>query len=166
MNPGLSWQRLTQSDLGVVVATASQIHIGLPERPEVFEEKWRLFPAGCFKLADRDKLAGYGFSHPWRFGEVPQLDDFLQRLPADADCLYLHDAVVLPAYRGQGAAVEFIRIAKNLAAEKQLRHLAMVSVYGTSVFWGGMGFKLETKPELTAKLQSYGPTAKYMTCAI
>jgi len=50
--------------------------------------------------------------------------------------------------------------------EKEIRHdlrsLALVSVYGTYVFWERFGFQTTAAPELADKLKSYGDTGRYM----
>ena len=40
--------------------------------------------------------------------------------------------------------------------------LALVSVYGTYVFWERYGFQTTSDPELADRLKSYGETARYM----
>lgn len=160
----LSWQPIEPGDISNIVAIAAQIHAGLPEREEVLAEKTRLFPTGCRKLIQHGALVGYGLSHPWRLNTVPPLDEFLQTLPAGPDCLYIHDIAVLPVGRGQGASTAFLEIVQTQAHAANLAHLAMVSVYGTSRLWSGFGFSVVDDSALTAKLKTYGNTARYMTC--
>jgi len=92
----IKWVRLLESDISEVDRIASHIHPTLPERPDVFAEKVRLFSEGCFKLLFEGRMAGYAISHPWKLYSVPPLDTFLQILPNDADCIYVHDVAVLP----------------------------------------------------------------------
>jgi hypothetical protein len=161
----LHWRRAKSSDLQRVNEIADQIHTGLPERPEVFAEKVRLFPEGALVLPAGDKIVGYGITHPWKLCQIPPLDTFLEKLPGDADCLYVHDVVVLPEFRGKLAAGSYIETISRLAKAMHIRSLALVSVYDTDPLWGRFGFCVVT-PEagLSAKLRSYGDTAKYMIC--
>ena len=157
-----SWQPLLLSDMDLVNEIADGVHTGLPERPEVFAEKVKLFPAGCRKLILDNQIVGYGISHPWRLGSIPPLDEFLESLPPAPGCLYIHDVVVIPAARGCGAAAQYVDYIHGLAVEMGIRALALVSVYGTDVLWGRFGFQTILHDGLIHKLASYGATAKYM----
>lgn len=159
MPPDSSWRPLTQADLPDVARIAGVVHPELPERREVFEEKLRLFPTGCFAFETAGGVAGYALAHPWTLDDIPPLDSFLKRLPSAPDCLYLHDVALLPAARGAGAAAALLTTLTRIASDRNLPALALVSVYGTARLWGRLGFE-ETTP--TKKLGDYGPTARYM----
>lgn len=158
------WQALLLSDLESVNRIADLIHTSLPERPEVFEEKVKLFPNGCRKLVSGHNIVGYGISHPWMLYSIPPLDEFLKSLPTKPQCLYIHDIVVLPEARGTHAASRYVDYIKQLAAAMTISSLALVSVYGTDVLWRRFGFRVVQNPELDRKLVSYGTSAKYMVC--
>jgi predicted N-acetyltransferase YhbS len=157
------WAPLLLRHLDRVNEIADSIHTALPERPEVFEEKCRLFPEGSRVLVSGDRVIGYGVSHPWLLGQIPPLDEFLHALPDEPTCLYLHDIVVLPEARGQNAAGAFVKLLEDVARQRSIPHLALVSVYGTDALWSRFGFAVADRPELATKLTTYGPTAKYMT---
>jgi ribosomal protein S18 acetylase RimI-like enzyme len=156
------WRGMRRDDLADVCRVAGSVHPDLPERREVFEEKFRLFPAGCFALELNGALAGYGISHPWKLYEIPPLDAFLKRLPSPPDCLYLHDVAATPAARGYGAAARLIRRLSGVARKEGLACFALASVGGTDGFWRGMGFEAVSEDRLAGKLESYGPGALYM----
>lgn len=156
------WRAMRPGDLAEVCRIANGVHPGLPERPEVFEEKLRLFPAGCFALELGGSLVGYAISHPWTLFEIPPLDAFLERLPSSPDCLYLHDVAVTPAARGRGAAAQLMDRLCLLASREGVGFIALTSVYETAGFWRGMGFAAASSDRLAEKLQSYGPSACYM----
>ncbi len=59
-----------------------EIHVDFPERMDVFAEKIRLFPEGCWKRVRKDQIVGYGIAHPWQLFSIPPLDQFLNNLPA------------------------------------------------------------------------------------
>jgi hypothetical protein len=158
-----AWMPLLPEHLDRVNEIADSIHTTLPERPEVFEEKCLLFPEGCRVFVRGERILGYAVSHSWLLDGIPPLDEFLRALPEQPTCLYLHDIVVLPEARGQKAAEGFLGLLENLARQMSVCHLALVSVYGTDALWGRHGFEVTRRPELAAKLRSYGPTAKYMT---
>ncbi|HZR75129.1 GNAT family N-acetyltransferase [Bradyrhizobium sp.] len=161
----LHWRKANSSDLQRINEIADRIHTGLPERPEVFEEKVRLCPEACLVLLAGDEIVGYGISHPWKLHQIPPLDTFLENLPPNPDCIYVHDVVVLPEFRGKLAVGMYIEVIAQLAKAMNIGSLALVSVYDTDPLWSRFGFRV-VPPDttLSAKLQSYGETAKYMIC--
>jgi hypothetical protein len=163
----LNWALATHADLAAIGDIAAHIHPDLPERPEVFEERWRLFPAGCQVLVDRSgRIAGYGLSYPWKLRAIPALDAFIGRLPSDADCLYVHDIALVPEARGRHAAQRYVRWARGAATALHIQNLACVSVYGTYVLWERFGFSTVVSPAIENHLASYGGTAKYMVAPV
>src|SRR3954447_18093660 len=58
------WRPSRAPDLPAIGAIAARIHPDLPERPEVFAEKMRLYPDGCRVLATDDGIVGYRLAHP------------------------------------------------------------------------------------------------------
>ncbi|MBR0847139.1 GNAT family N-acetyltransferase [Bradyrhizobium diazoefficiens] len=156
------WRPALPSDLDAISAIAAQIHPDLPERAEVLAEKMRLCPEGCRVLVAGDEIVGYGLSHPWMRHRIPPLDDFLEALPDDADCFYVHDVAVLAGGRG-GAARAYVAGIEDLARSSGIATLALVSVYATRPLWQRLGFRaLAADADLRAKLASYGAGATYM----
>jgi GNAT superfamily N-acetyltransferase len=157
-----NWRPARVSDLRAIVAIAAQIHPDLPERFEVFVDKMELYPPGCRVFVANDAVAGYGLAHPWKLRQIPPLDGFLDRLPEDADCHYIHDIAVLPDFRG-GVARDYVATIAQLARASHIATLALVSVYATRPMWERLGFRPVTADaELRAKLASYGDSATYM----
>jgi GNAT superfamily N-acetyltransferase len=159
---GLYWTNMLSSHLVDVVSIATRVHLPLPERPEVFAEKLRLFSTGAFVLKHRSAVVGYALSHPWLSGEIPPLDAFLGAIPPQADCLFLHDVAVLPRARGNRAAERLVEQLCAVAAARRLSRLALVPVYGTNRMWRRLGFRERRSPAIVEKLSTYGPTACYM----
>jgi hypothetical protein len=85
----VSWRQAAEADLPMIDAIGNGIHLSLLERPEVFAEKIRLFPAGCHVLIHSGEIAGYGISHPWQLYSIPPLDTFLEALPLKPDCIFI-----------------------------------------------------------------------------
>jgi GNAT superfamily N-acetyltransferase len=160
--PRPEWRPTTAADLQIIQQIGDQVHVDLPERAEVFAEKFTLFPEGCLALVRNDKVVGYGFSHPWILNDIPPLDTFLEKLPEAPQCIFVHDVVVLPEARKFGAADRFIELIANIARRKKIESLALVSVYETHPLWARFGFVATNDPNLQGKLQSYGGTARYM----
>jgi len=157
---------MAEDDLPTVNAIAAEIHTSLPERPEVFCEKFRLFPKGCLIFQSDSGPIGYAISHPWRLKSVPTLDAFLNALPAAANCLYLHDAAILPSGRGQSASNTLVEKLRALATQEKLKNLALISVYGTDRLWSRFGFCVVHDPSLAKKIASYGASAKYLVAPV
>lgn len=156
------WRRAHAGDLLAISTIAARIHPDLPERPEVFAEKMRLYPDGCRVLAASADVAGYGLAHPWVQHHIPPLDDFLDKLPNTADCLYVHDVAVLPDFRGDVARA-YVATIEGLARSSGIAMLALVSVYETRALWERLGFRPVTADAAPhAKLAPYGAGATYM----
>jgi GNAT superfamily N-acetyltransferase len=156
---------MTEADLEVFDFIGNTIHTQLQERPEVFQEKFRLFRVGCRIFRVGEHTVGYGIAHPWLLNNIPPLDTFIGELPKPYECLFIHDVVVLPEGRGQGAAGAYIAEMRTVAIKNRISSLALVSVYGTSPLWAGLGFQPVEDEKLTPKLTSYGNTARYMVCS-
>jgi ribosomal protein S18 acetylase RimI-like enzyme len=156
------WRPLREEDLQEIDRIADTVHTELPERPEVFMEKFHLYPQGCFALTQSNKVVGYGISHLWKLNDIPPLDAFLKTLPVPAACLYLHDVAIMPSARGHNCAAGLIELLKTVAIAEGIGTMALVSVYGTDVLWGNLGFRETLDPRLSEKLRTYGPTARYM----
>lgn len=156
------WREVSAEDLPSVDAIGNDIHLSLPERPEVFAEKVRLFPTGCRVLIYRGVIVGYGISHPWLLYRIPPLDTFLEKLPTQPDCIFIHDVVVQPHARGHRAAEQFVEIVVAAARVQYIPALALVSVYNTHPLWMRCGFEVIDHADLAEEIQSYGETARYM----
>lgn len=157
------WREMTIDDIESLVRVADRIHPDLPESDEVFAERVKLFPEGCLALVegDENKLCGYAISHPIRRRQPPALDSLLGEIAPDADQYYIHDLAILPEARGRGLAQECI--GKLLAIAKRFPTTCLVSVYGTTQFWGRFGFVPEEVDEdLEKKLLDYGDDATYL----
>jgi len=131
---------MTTSDLAAVAGLAARIHPNFPERPEVLSEKFRLFPAGCFTLADANSIRGYCFSHPWA-GEPPSLDTLLGALPGVPESYFIHDLTLDSTMRRRNLAAQLVRRLAGVAHDAKLSHITLVAVNGGAPFWSRMGFR-------------------------
>ena len=159
----ISWRSLTRGDIRSLAKIADMVHPDLPEADEVFSERVRLFPDGCFGLVvgPEDEIFGYAISHPIKYRQPPALDYLLGELASDADQYYIHDLAILPQLRGRGLAQECIT--KLLAIGKRYRTTCLISVHGTKQFWGHFGFeRVEIDEALKEKLLQYGEDAVYL----
>ncbi|NLD99583.1 MAG: GNAT family N-acetyltransferase [Fibrobacter sp.] len=166
MRHSLFWKPLERANLQTVTAIAHQLHPDLPERLDVFDEKRSLFSQGCKKLMHGTDIVGYGFAHPWYHNKIPALDTFLQKIPDNPDCIYIHDVAILPSAQGKKATEGYISDIVTLAKCHSIAVLTLVSVYRTTDFWKKYGFSIVTNPAINEQLIPYGPTAKYMQLLI
>ena len=158
----LRWRVAAAADLRDVQEIADAIHVDLPERPELFMEKLKLFPEGCFVLLQNETMVGYAFSYPWLLKDVPPLNQHLVELPDAPDCLFIHDVAIQPHARGYGAAAVLVERMTGLARARHIQFLALVSVYDTHRLWAHFGFQLIADPALADHLKTYGNPAHYM----
>ena len=155
------------ADLAAVQAIADRVHVAHPERAEVFAERLRLYPAGCFVLDDGGARAlGYAISHPWQDGEVPALDTLIGALPQTPTAYYIHDIALLPAARRRGAARTMVARLMAQARNEGQSSIALVALDGTAPFWQRLGFRARTTAGLAGRLRAYGGNAAYMTRAL
>jgi GNAT superfamily N-acetyltransferase len=158
----LQWRAASADYLETVDRIGNEIHVHLQERAEVFAEKFNLFGEGCFVLVQKERVVGYGLSHPWDLNSIPPLDTFLHALPSTPECLFIHDIVVLPEARHHAAAGALVELVAAVARQRGIAFLALVSVYDTHPLWARHGFEIVSNRSLDEKLKSYGDPAKYM----
>jgi GNAT superfamily N-acetyltransferase len=132
---------MLDGDLDRVVELGDRVHVNYPEAADVFVEKQRLFPQGCFTLDADHKLVGYCVSHPWVQGRPPPLDAYLGTLPVTPTTYYLHDIVVAPELRGQGLARRLIPVLRCVTRLHQLASITLVSVNATTKYWHSLGWR-------------------------
>ncbi|HUD53513.1 GNAT family N-acetyltransferase, partial [Parvibaculum sp.] len=109
------------------------------------------------------ELLGYAISHPSVMGKPAALNSLIGALPADADCLFLHDIALTEASRGLGLGRSLLDRLKTAARDAGLTRIALVSVNNSLGYWQAQGFRVfEADVALTAKLASYGEDAAYM----
>jgi len=131
----VAWRTMNLSDIPSVYAIANQVH-DLYEAMEVFVERLRLCPEGCFVL-QADTIVGYALSHPYTRNS-PRLNTLIHVLPEEASCWYIHDISILPPYRGKGAASVLLSKLYTLALAKGFREMALTSICHS--FWRHHGF--------------------------
>lgn len=159
------WRRMTAADLPEVSRIGALVHPAFPESDAVFGERFRLFPEGC-RVAEGPEgaVVGYAVAHPGRLFAPPALDTLLHHLPAEANCLYVHDVALLAGARGGGLGRAIVAELTLLARRAGLHCLALTAVNGSAAWWQRRGFlRLQPEPpELIGKLKSYGADAAYL----
>ncbi len=166
MTSAFQWRPATLSDTAHI-ARLSKEHLGVyAEGEEIFAERIRLAPEGCFVLANGVAIAGYFCSHPWVRMKPPALHQMLSQIPDSADCWYVHDVAVDPIARGGGVVADACERALEVARAKGFRVAMLVAVSGAGSYWQRLGFKDATTEALRLKLKDYGDDAVYMERAL
>jgi GNAT superfamily N-acetyltransferase len=134
-------RNLNNEDLLGLMNLQKQVYSkDLQEEITVFIQILNVFPEGVFGVFERDKLAGYLFSHPYLLNQVKPLNSQLY-LTNEENCLYLHDMAISPDYRGKGLTKQlferFLLTSEKNGFEKQ----CLVAVQNSAEFWGKFGFK-------------------------
>ena len=160
------WRRMVRADLNAVNELADRVHVAYPEDPEIFEERFRLYPGGCFVCEDRGRFQGYAISHPWRRHTVPALNSLLRRLPESCDTYYIHDIALASDGRGAGHGSTIVDLIKRHARDNRFESISLVAVNRSTPFWERHGFLVQSTPSLREKLRSYDPQAAYLVCPL
>lgn len=166
-NLPVEWRPMTAEDLLGISELSNRVHINYPERLEILQEKFALFPAGCFTLAGTGMaIRGYCFSHPWSDGAPPSLDTFLGTLPEWRSSYFIHDLTLDPSVQGRRLAVallpRLIAVAERIATPR----MALVAVNGSEPFWTRMGFGRTDDAALQAAARSKYDDAVHMQRAL
>ncbi len=162
----MTWRGMTPADLPEIKRVAEAVHQDFPESDAVFEERLRLYAAGCFVLCHDKRIAGYAVSHPWLYRKPPALNSLLQAIPREADTYYIHDVALLGEARRSGSASEIVRILVEHARERSFPNLSLIAVSGSPRFWQQHGFSIVSDADLDEKLLSYGSDARFMALAL
>ena len=156
------WRATTATDLDAIQTIANVVHPDLMEGREIFAEKLRLCPEGCFVFVVDGVVSGYAFVHPWLLNDIPKLNEFLLRIPSQPDCLLIHDVALLQQARGRGASRALLERIAKLAKEREIPNLVLVSVYDSHMHWAHLGFEIVSNELVADRLNSYGENARYM----
>lgn len=161
----LTWRLMTPSDIAAAHALSEIVHPGYPEDRAVFEERQRLYPAGCFVLTSDTELFGYALSHPYVKDSAPALNSLLGALPPACDTYYLHDIAILPEARQGGAGNAVVALLKEHARKAGFDTISLVAVNNSAPFWRRHGFAVRDVEGMRGKLASYGDGSAYMRSA-
>lgn len=156
------WRKMRADDVPAVTETGNSVHPDFPEDQSVFQDRFDLYPAGCFVLEHENKIVGYGISHPWTLDEAPALNSLLQVLPDNATSYYVHDVALTEVARSGGNAAKLVALMVQQAKDDGFDRMALVAVNGSRPFWERQEFGLREVATLDDKLKSYSDDACYM----
>jgi GNAT superfamily N-acetyltransferase len=134
-----------------------------PETQACLGAKREASPLSCFVAVQGEVLLGYVIAMPWVFGVVPALNDPSCNLPAQADCLYLHDMAIAPVAAGQGVGQRLFDAVTAVADKLELPKLTLTAVAGAEGYWQRLGFVPVALPLSAAKVAQYGGNITYMS---
>lgn len=140
MSGSAQWRPMGQGDVGAAAAISDRVHGAYTEKPAIYAERRRLYPAGCFLLERDGEALGYLVTHPWHSDRPPALDQLIGVLPDAPDRYYLHDLALLPEARGTGAAAAAVDLTIAQARAAGFDRIALTAVNGADAFWRRQGF--------------------------
>jgi len=158
-------RNMQASDLeGILTIQAQCYQEIVPESKVSIQAKLEASPQTCFVADDPARgVAGYMLSIPWQRQQPPELDAPACKLPAQPDCLYLHDLAVSPAYRGSGVGKHLFNAFQKALATTHLPYACLVAIQNSASYWQKYGFApVQMSPGLHASVATYGGQAQYM----
>ena len=157
---------MLMSDMDRVMLIQAACYGGdIPESRCSLSAKLAASPASCFVAVHSDDVVAYLIALPWVSQAPPSLNAPDCELPADPDCVYLHDLSVLPNARGTGIAGLLIEHFFVYCRQSVVTKASLVAVQNSASFWRGFGFNsVEVDVALTQKLATYGQDAEFLMC--
>lgn len=140
MSGSAQWRPMERGDVDAAEAISDRVHGAYTERPVIYAERLRLYPAGCFLLERDGEALGYLITHPWAGDRPPALDQLIGAMPDTPDRYYLHDLALLPESRGTGAAAAAVDLTVELARTAGFDRITLTAVNGADAFWRRQGF--------------------------
>ncbi|WP_257211611.1 hypothetical protein [Sphingobium sp. IP1] len=64
MSGAAQWRPMGQGDVDAAAAISDWVHGAYTEKPAIYAERLRLYPAGCFLLEWDGEALGYLVTHP------------------------------------------------------------------------------------------------------
>lgn len=137
-------RQLQTDDLpGILDVQRAAYRAELLENGDTFVRIMKLFPRGCLGAFENQQHLAYVFSHPWRSDAVVPLDDPRTTIPADVDCLYIHDLAVKKSSHHRGLATQLLLSLFKIAEELGFSRFGLVAVQESEQFWKRWGFRRE-----------------------
>ena len=115
------WRKMLIEDIPYVYNIATDIWTIHKDSQIIYENKFCSFPEGCYVYDDNapivadllhsvtspvNPIKGYIISHPYNISYPPKINTLLPKV--EINCLFIHDIVIVPEYRGRGIANEII----------------------------------------------------------
>lgn len=160
------WSQMQVSELRQAIELSKFVHVAYPEDPQIFFERFLLYPAGCFTFNTGEQPSGYILSHPWKTDQAPRLNTLLGEIPSCARSYYLHDIALSSCLQKKGHGASGIDIVKAHARNSGFAEISLIAIDGSIKFWRANGFIERHVPTLSDNLASYDAAATFMTSSI
>lgn len=161
--------RLMQpDDLSQVMTIQKQCYVSLgAESLACYQAKLAASANTCFVAEKANKVIAYLIALPWDSTVPPAFNELDCQLPAQPNCLYLHDLAVSPDARKEKVGQILVEQFFSLANTLQLHKMCLIAVDGAHTYWQRFGFEQQTRNAYGAiKLTGYGEQAQFMQKAI
>ena len=151
--------QLSADEIDAVLSVQERCYtVDLLEKRECFLHKVEIFRRGCLGALLEGGLVGYGFFHPWISNWPIPLNDTTFLIPAEANCIYIHDVAVVPDRRASKCGAKLIEQVVETGQELGLYTYALVAVQNSESYWKRWGFEENKK-------MTYGKSAAtHMAC--
>lgn len=157
-------RRLGPGDLLAALAIQAEVYPSfLLEDKSAFASRLNAAASYCLAATSGEALVGYLLAHGWPSQRPPSIGEVLA---SDASCevLFIHDLGVSAREQGSGIGRRLVTHAFSLAAADGLQRTELIAVEGAFSYWRSLGFNEGPIPiELAAKVEAYGPGARWMT---
>jgi len=163
-NPAIAVEALGRHDLPAALDLQKAAYPSfLVEGEGAFLSRIELAASYCLAAKHGEALLGYLLAHGWKRQSPPPLGTVLaEGMPSEV--LFMHDLAVASAKRGLRVGERLIARAFELAARDGLRSAELIAVEGAADYWRRLGFvDGAVSGELSEKLATYGPLARWMT---
>jgi len=166
-DPTIRIRPLERRDLPAALTIQSAIYPAfLCEDEPAFASRLDIAAAYCLAAVRGEALIAYLLAHGWPSRQPPAVGTILPPV-ADAEVLFIHDLAVSTEGRGSAIGRRLVARAFEQAAVAGLRRAELIAVEGAASYWRTLGFaEIAAAPDLAAKVAGYGPSARWMECAI
>lgn len=164
-------RNMREADLPCVMQIQQQCYHEIePESLQAMQAKLHASPHTCFVAqihqnaqGSHRQIAGYMLVLPWRRHTLPALNASQCELPAQPDCLYLHDLAVMPEFRGYGVGRQLFKAFKAILQHTGFGCATLVAIQNSVSYWRRFGFApVDASALLLETLSSYTSQARYM----
>jgi GNAT superfamily N-acetyltransferase len=141
-------KQVTHEDLDTIMELQKSAYVEeLLEKKEAYEKMLAAYPDGFKILLVDGRPAGYVFYHPGFEDQIQPLDETSLKITGEEDCMYLHDMVVHPDFRGKKLTRPLFECFDQATKEKGFTKQALVAVQDSFRFWQKYGFTVAKEIE-------------------
>lgn len=162
--PSLLIRSMHERDIPAVLSVQAQCYSpAMNESACIIRERLAAAPQTAWIAEWGGQVQAYLTTYPGTLGKIGALGGQFE-IPAEADCLYLHDLAVAPSASGHGLGGRLVDKALKTALAMGLRQAALVCVQNAESFWQGLGFQRVPRlsAEARAALATYIGEAHYL----